>query len=231
MTSNTKENPTLNLIFNLLIPSVLMIKGEAWLGLTPLKALILALAFPLLYGIYDLIQRRTWNTLSIIGLISILLTGGIGLLTLPTKWVAIKEAAIPFIIGLIVLGSLKTPYPLIKTFLFTKQLMAIDKIEAHTATPEAQATLHQLLTKGTIGLSLSFFVSSALNFILARWIVVSEAGTQAFTEELGKMTLWSYPVILLPSMLMLMGIFWWLLKQISALTHLPIEELFVDPKK
>jgi hypothetical protein len=206
-------------------------KGEAWLNLTPITALIAALAFPFIYGIYDLIKRKTWNLLSIIGLVSILLTGGIGLLTLPTQWIAIKEAAIPFVIGLVVLGSLKTRYPLIKTFLLNEQFMAIHKIETALSSESSKKALNTLLSIGTLWLSVSFFISSALNFFLARWIVVSEAGTQAFTEELGKMTLWSYPVILLPSMIMLIGIFWWILKRISQLTGLPIEELFIDPKK
>ncbi len=231
MSKPKAENPYLNIICNLALPSILLMKGEAWFGLGPALALIVALGFPIAYGVYDLIKRKTWNVLSIIGLVSVLLTGGIGLFTLSAKWIAIKEAAIPTVIGLVVLGSLKTRYPLIKTFLFSEQFMAVAKIEATLTTPKAKATLAMLLQRATIALSGSFFISGALNFILAKWIVTSESGTQAFTEELGKMTLWSYPVILLPSIAMLISIFWWLLKRLEALTGLPLEELFIDPKK
>ncbi len=230
MKQKKPENPYLNILCNLVLPSLLLLKGESWFQFSPLKALILALLFPLSYGVFDLIRRKSWNFLSILGLISILLTGGIGLLTLPTGWVAIKEAAIPLIIAFIVLGSLKTRYPLVKTFLFNEQFIAVHEIEAKLTSLESKKELESLLRRSTIALAFSFFVSAVLNFILAKWIVTSEAGTQAFTEELGKMTLWSYPVILLPSMIMLVGIFWWLLKHLSKLSGMPIESLFVDPK-
>lgn len=204
-------------------------KGDAWFHLNPIQSLVIALSFPFFYGVYDLVQRKTWNALSIIGLVSILLTGGIGLLELPTEWIAVKEAAIPMLLGVLVIGSLKTRYPLVKTFLFNKQFFAVDKIEAALEHQGQRPALEPLLTKATIGLAGSFFLSACLNFLLAKWIVKSDAGTQAFTEELGKMALWSYPVIVLPSMVVLMGIFWWLLKQLQGLTRLSLEELFVTP--
>ena len=51
----------------------------------------------------------------------------------------------------------------------------------------------------------SFFLSSALNYILAKMILVSEPGTTAYTEELGRMTALSYPVIVIPSMILLIA--------------------------
>lgn len=229
MSDSKPENPWLNIVFNLIIPSFLLMKGDAWFHLSPVQALVIALAFPFFYGVYDLMQRKTWNTLSIIGLISILLTGGIGLLELPTKWIAVKEAAIPLLLGVLVIGSLKTRYPLVKTFIFNKQFFAVERIEAALENQNKRSLLDPLLTKATIGLSGSFFLSAFLNFLLAKWIVKSEAGTQAFTEELGKMALWSYPVIVLPSMVVLMAIFWWLLKRLQILTGLAMEELFIAP--
>ncbi len=41
----------------------------------------------------------------ILGIVSVLLTGGIGVLELDTQWLAVKEALIPGIIGVVVLGS------------------------------------------------------------------------------------------------------------------------------
>jgi hypothetical protein len=35
-----------------------------------------------------------------LGFVSVLLTGGIGLLQLDPKWIAVKEAAVPAVIGL-----------------------------------------------------------------------------------------------------------------------------------
>ncbi|MDG4870470.1 MFS transporter, partial [Guyparkeria sp. 1SP6A2] len=70
--------------------------GEDNLG--PTWALFVALAFPLIFGIVSFIQERKINFYSALGLISVLLTGGIGLLQLDPAYIAIKEAAIPGII-------------------------------------------------------------------------------------------------------------------------------------
>ncbi len=64
----------------------------------------------------------------------------------------------------------------------------------------------------------SFFLSSALNYILAKVILVSEPGTTAYTEELGRMTALSYPVIVIPSMILLVGALWYLFAQIKKIT-------------
>jgi hypothetical protein len=72
----------------------------------------------------------------------------------------------------------------------------------------------------------TFAFSSAMNYFLATWIVTSPAGTAAFNEELGKLTLYSYPAIAIPSMLMMCGIFYYVWRQIRAFTSLETEQIF-----
>jgi len=72
----------------------------------------------------------------------------------------------------------------------------------------------------------SFFLSSVLNYILAKIILVSAPGSVAFTEELGKMTALSFPVIALPSTIVLMSALFYLLHHIKKLTHLEAEDIF-----
>ena len=91
-------------------------------------ALMLALAFPLGWGSFELIKYRKFNFIALLGLVSVLLTGGIGLLKLDNQWLAIKEAAIPGIIGIAVLVSTRTRFPLIRTMLFNKTVLNVDKI-------------------------------------------------------------------------------------------------------
>ena len=45
-----------------------------------------------------------------------MLTGGIGIFQFPSNWLAIKEAFIPGIIGMAVIISTYTKYPLLKMF-------------------------------------------------------------------------------------------------------------------
>ena len=65
-----------------------------------------------------------------------------------------------------------------------------------------------------------------MNYILATWIVVSPAGSPEFNEELGQLTLLSYPVIAIPSMIMMMAIFYFLWRTINGLTGLKMAEAF-----
>ena len=64
-----------------------------------------------------------------------------------------------------------------------------------------------------------------MNYVLARSLVTSPAGSAAFNEELGQLTLLSYPVIAVPSMLMMMAIFYYLWRTIHGLTGLKLEEV------
>jgi hypothetical protein len=64
-----------------------------------------------------------------------------------------------------------------------------------------------------------------MNYVLARWVVTSPAGTEAFNEELGRLTLLSYPVIALPSMLMMMVLMWWLARGARELTGMPLTDM------
>jgi hypothetical protein len=64
-----------------------------------------------------------------------------------------------------------------------------------------------------------------MNYLLARWMVTSPAGSEAFNAELGRMTLLSYPVIAIPSMLMMGGVLFYLARGARRLTGLELEQM------
>ena len=64
-----------------------------------------------------------------------------------------------------------------------------------------------------------------MNYILAKWLVTSPAGTPAFNEELGEMTLLSYPMIAIPSMIMMLGIMTFLWRTVRGMTGATLEEV------
>jgi intracellular septation protein A len=192
--------------------------------------LIAALAFPLAWGLFELISYRKFNFIALLGLVSILLTGGIGLFELDTQWLAIKEAAIPTVIGIGVLVSTFTPYPLVKTLLFKPEIMDVEKINLKLEANNSTAAFENRLMKATYLIAGSFAFSATMNYILAKWIVISPAGTPEFNEELGQLTLYSYPMIALPSMVMMMAIFYYLWRTIHDLTGLKLEEVLVTKK-
>jgi len=222
-----KPRPMIDLLVSIILPSAILMKlsGEDDLGAS--GALIIALAFPLLWGLFELLKYRKFNFIALLGLVSVLLTGGIGLLQLDTQWLAIKEAAIPGLIGLAVLVSTRTRYPLIRTLLYNPSIMNVEKIQQRLNEFGHQQVFEARLLNATYLLSGTFFFSSAMNYILAKWIVISPAGSAAFNEELGQMTLLSYPVIAIPSMLMTMAIFYYLWRTIHGMTGLSLEHMLV----
>jgi len=226
-----KNNPLLDLLISIVIPSIILMKfsGEEHLG--TVWGLVVALSFPLFYGLYERITQNKFNIISIIGLISVLLTGGIGLLKLDPEWLAIKEAAVPLVIGLMVLFSLYTRYPLIKTLIYNPTVIRVDDVDKALAERGTTAEFHGLLTKATYCLSATFMFSATVNYFLTRYIVTSPAGTEAFNEELGKLTLLSYPVIALPSMVFLVTIMFWLVRSVRRLTGLNLEQVMNIPEE
>ncbi len=223
---NRKENPLLSLAVNILIPAFILfyLSNDEYLGSK--LGFVVALAFPFLYGLYDFIQRRKVNFIAALGLVNVLLTGGIGLLEIDNHWLAVKEATIPALIGLAVLASVKTKYPLIKTLFYNDLIVDTAKVDQALAARSQQPAFNELIVRSTIILSSSFLVSSVLNYILAKLIVVSDPGTAAYNQELGKLTLMSYPVIVIPSMIVMGFAFWYLYRGIKRLTGLGAESIF-----
>jgi hypothetical protein len=212
-----------NLIFNIAIPVLVMsyLSSEEYLG--PAWSVVVALAFPLGFGLFDLKKTKKVNGFSVLGIISVLLTGGISLLKLPAEYMAIKEAAIPAIIGLAVLVTQFGHKPLVKMLILNDQIIDWEKLNSSLAENNATPEFNKKVAVSSYIVASSFFLSSALNYGLAKYILVSEPGTTAYTEELGRMTALSYPVIVIPSMILLITALIYLFKQISRCTGEPIE--------
>jgi hypothetical protein len=174
----------------------------------------------------DLIRNKKFNFIAALGFVSVLLTGGIGLLELDTRWLALKEALIPGLIGLAVLGSTFTRYPFMQKMILNDTLFNLTLINERLKENGRTKDFERCVMSSNYLFASTFAFSSAMNYFLATWIVTSPAGTAAFNEELGKLTLYSYPAIAIPSMLMMFGIFYYLWRQIRSMTSLETEQIF-----
>jgi hypothetical protein len=224
-----RENPLLNLGLNIVIPVIILVRfsGDDQLG--PVYGLLVALAFPVGYGIYDFAVRRGFNFYSALGFVSILLTGGIGLLKLPVEWLAIKEAGVPFIIGIAVLVSLRTRYPLVKTLIH--KVIEVEKVYEALRHRDSVDAYERRLVVSTYMVTFGLLVSTVLNYVLARIVVVSEPGTTAFNEELGRMTALSFPVITVPSITILGIALYYLVSGITKETGLEFQDVFANTRE
>ncbi len=245
---NKSENLWINLLFNLGLPILILRKGDDWFGdsladflgsppsstLVSSILLVFAVSFPIGYGISDFFRRRKLNFLSILGAVSALLTGGIGLIPGGTvSMFAIKEAALPGALGLLTVLTLKTKKPLVHMFLYNPDVFQIEKIETLLNSRGTKLAFDRLLCKCTWLLAGTFVFSALLNYFLARALVVTEpfVDKNAFNDEIGQMMAWSFPVISLPCMIASGYAFWLLIKGIRNLTGLEFEEAVLKKSK
>ena len=223
--ADSKPRPFVDILISILIPSLILMKASGDDRLGPTGALLLALAFPVIYGLLELTRHGRRNVMALLGIVSVLLTGGIGLLKIDAQWLAVKEAAIPLAIGVGVIVANRLGYPLVRKLLFNPTLVDVERIHAELDRRGNRGSFETRLNRANTLLAGTFLFSAVANYLLAKLIVKSQSGSSAFNEELGRMTLLSYPVIAIPSMIMMIGIFWYLWRTVNRLTGLSLEQI------
>jgi hypothetical protein len=223
-----QERPFTSILINVIIPVAILsfLSKDKYLG--PVWALIVGLAFPISYGLRSLIRERKADFMSIIGIISVTLTGVFGILRLPPQYIALKEAAIPLIIGLVIVFSLKTPFPLIKKILMTEALFDVQRLKQALKDKGTEKKFEKRLVGLTWGLASSMFLSAGLSYTLAKIVLKSEPGTEAYTAELGKMTGLSHIVVLVPCMVVMLWVLNKLFDTLIELTGLKLDDLLAS---
>jgi len=154
-----EKQPSLlwNLVFNLVIPALVLSKlsDNEFLGIK--MAIVVALAFPIAYGVKDFTRAGKVNFFSGLGVVNVSLTGGMSLLELDAIYIAIKEASIPAVLGIATLLSLKTSQPLIHMFLLNKSVVNIKKITHALTEKNSHSAFEKLLVNASWILAGSFF--------------------------------------------------------------------------
>lgn len=224
----TTQVAMLSLLINVVIPTIIMVRfaDEDHLGAVP--ALLLALAFPFLYGVIEMIRTRKVGWLPVLGLVSIAISGGIGLLKLPASWIAVKEAMVPGILALAILVSAWLGKPLARVFLDA----ILDKDRVYPLLHE-RGTYEEYERRTSVAtwlLAGAFALSSFLNFMLAKIVVTADGGTEQYTNQIGRMTALSFPVITVPVFIVLTITIYYVMNTVSKLTGLEAEEVLRSTK-
>ncbi|HEY4248130.1 MAG TPA: VC0807 family protein [Lacunisphaera sp.] len=223
------ENLWLNLIFNVALPTAIQSWGSGDRGFGPKWGLIVALLFPLAYGIHDFVVRRRFNFISILGFASVLITGGFGLLKLDVFWFAVKDGILPLLIGAAIFLSIRTKAPLVKEMLYNPQLIDVERVDSALTARGEQEGFERLLRQASYLLTVAMLLSAVLNYSFARYIIRSPSGTEAFNRELAKMHWISLAGLSLPVMAMMMYALWRLLGGLESITGLTLDEILRQP--
>lgn len=249
-----QEHPLANILINVLIPvlalsylskdpAIQVMLGKAvkpW-HIGPLNALIVALAFPIGYGVWFFAKTKKMNFFSGLGLFSVLLTGGLTLFLWNKDGTVkehaavlfgLKEASIPFMLGLAVIASHWSKTPLLRTFLYSNSIFDVNRIENKISELSKETDYGKVLLHATVLFSLSFFVSTLMNYGLAMYIFrgfdyLSTNAREEYNERVAKITGWAFVVIGLPIMAFLFFTLKRLLSGLRGLTGLSDEELLM----
>lgn len=223
------ENVWVSLACNVVVPGFLL----GWLSkperLGPQWGLVVGLAVPIGYGVWDFLHRRQVNLLSILGFTSVLLTGVLGLLKTDPFWFAVKAGAFSALMGLAIPLTLGTRRPLVKQMLYNDQILDTARADAALAERQATAAFDAVLRRVSWVLAFSFLASGVVNFVMARWIVTATSGTPEFNDQVGKLHWIEWPVITIPFLGVMVWCLMSFLKSLTRLTGLTQDELLRQP--
>jgi len=228
-------------MWNVLIPVVALSflgkNGDKFWNIGPVYGMIVAVSLPLIYGIHHLIKTKKPNFFSILGVISILLTGGIAIMAYQDNgtvdeqaplWFALKEAAIPFVFGITILISHWTKTPLVRVFLYNPDFFNIPVIEKRVKEKEKTTEYKKLIFSGTLLLAGSFFISMIMNYFLAMYFLKGNTGSQEdFNDGVAKLTGWGFAVIGVPMLVILMITMWKFVSGLKSITGMDNEEILL----
>ncbi len=241
MAKKQQDNPLANIMWNVLIPIVALSflgkNGDKFWHVGPVVGMLIAVSLPVIYGIHHLIKTRKPNFFSLLGVVSILLTGGIAIMAYKDNgtvdaeaplWFALKEAAIPFVFGVTILISHWTKTPLVRVFLYNPDFFNIPAIEKRVQENSNTTGYQKLIFSGTLLLAGSFFISMVMNYFLAMMFLKDETGSQeAFNNGVAKLTGWGFAVIGIPMMIILMVTMWRFVSGLRKLTGMENEEILL----
>ncbi len=202
-----QENPLLNLLLNVLLPVTVLSMcskepgpGAPIYALGPKWALVVAVLLPIGYFVWDYSQRRKVNTFSIIGLLSVMFSGGLGLMDLSAQAFAVKEASMPLILAGLIWWTGRGKKPLVREMLMNPDMMDVGKVERAIEAHGAREAFDGLIRSSTWLLIGSMLLSAVLNYFLALYFLNGKVpGTTEFTEGIGKVSAWGWVVIGVPS--------------------------------
>lgn len=219
-------HPLADLLLTVILPSVVLESLSKPERLGPVWALVVALLMPLGFGLYCFAQKRGLNIFSVLGLVAVIVTGGLGLLNLSPLWFALKEAAFPVFLGLAFPLSFYWKKPLVNELLLNPQVINQRLLNDSLDTEPKRGAMLALLGQASWALAGTMLLSAVANALLVLYFLEGKTpGSEAYTQAIGRQNWVGFIVIGLPMAGVTMALLIWLLGRIQKLTGLEREDL------
>ncbi len=214
-------NPLADLILTIVLPSLVLDQLSDPARLGPAGALIVSLLFPVAFAGWCWWKGTGWNLFSILGFITILLSGGLGLMKLDAFWFAVKESVMPLALGAAFPVSCWLGKPLINALILQPHIFNLRALNSALDSPEKLTRYRHTLLRGSWFLGIAAIISSIGNFLLALWLLRGkEPGSEAFVKGIGSLNWASAIVIGVPLCALMLAVFIWLIRQFQIITGL-----------
>ncbi len=225
-TAKNQPHPLLDMALTVILPSIVLESLSKPERLGPAWALGVALLIPLGFGIWCFKNKRGLNFFSIFGLVAIIVTGGLGLLSLNAQWFAAKEALFPIFLGLAFPLSHWFGKPLVTDLLLNPQVINHRTLHKALDTNEKHSAFALLMRNASWGMAGTMFLSAVANYALAvRLIGGKEPGGEEYVKAIGKLNWMGTLVIGIPMVAITFVLLIWLLRRVSQITGLDRDDL------
>jgi len=239
-----QDNPFTDIIVNVLLPVLILSHcskdGEKAWHLGPYVAMGLAIAIPLIYGIWHFIQHKKLNTFSAVGVGNVLLTGLITIYLFSSDdpetrrhaplLFGIKEAIQPLILGSLFLFTHKSATPLFNALIYNENIFDHGRINKKVKANGKESEFGQLLWTSTLLFFGSFCLSAVMNLGLAFYFLgdldpTASDWKELYNKDVGRITGWGFLVIGVPLLVVGGFILARMIKGLKALTGLETEKI------
>lgn len=226
MTQATKSqgmSSGMQLLINFVLPTIVLLGLSSESRLGPAKAMLLALAFPVIFELYSLSKRRKPSMLSVIAIVGILVTGAITLLGLSENWLAVRRSVPYAAIAIALLVSM-----LMKRSLLDWGLAQLLNMKLVRAKAEQKGTWQVLQKRidATGYVLVAFLTAVGVSaYILTLVVITAPTDTAAFNSEYVRLRVLSLPATTLPLLVGILAILMYLFTSIEKLTGLKAEDL------
>lgn len=227
------DNPLWNLVLTVGLPVFILKEGGTYFpALSPLTILMIALAIPVMVGLWDYVKAKKKNYVSILGVVNTALTGGFAVWEVKGFWFAVKEGTLPLLLGIFVLCSLRFKRNFVSAFLLQPQIINMDLLQQRARELGRENQVRRITQIATFWFSISFFVSAFLNLLLGFMIfepidihLPQLDRARILNDQIAQMTWLGYAVIAVPLMIGTFALLWWLMSSLSNTLEVKFEDL------
>jgi len=206
-------------VINIALPIAILFLLSDDDRLGPLPALLLAVTIPAVYGTWQLLRTRKVNAMSVMGIVSVLLTGVIGVFQLDSGLFAVKEALVPVGFAALLLISNRSDFPLVKLLFDVVQRKEHVERAVHAVHGEPAYRRH-IERSGAIWAGI-MALSGVMKFTLASILVTADAGTKAFNTQLATYEVVQIPTSMAITMTLILALIWSIGKGTGRIIDLP----------